>query len=241
MVLGAPTVIYDESARIVPAHWRVDPYCLAVRWKMLEGLPDHEVRRVIASARRRRFARHEVLFHEGDPATTLHLVDKGRIAVRVTTPQGDVATVDLALQGDVVGELALLGPARRRRATAIAMEPTETLSIDEATFSGLRRDDPAVSDFLLQLLAARVHRLTDRLLEALYLPADVRLWRRILELSEVYGDVLPLTQEDLAGLAGTTRATVNRALRREEKLGTIALSRGRVSVVDRAGLLRRSS
>ena len=207
---------------------------------MLEGLPEDEVRRLIASTRRRRFARQEVLFHEGDPATTVHLVAKGRIAVRVTTPQGDVATVDLVLAGDVVGELALLSPGRRRGATAVAMEPTETLSIDETTFSSLRRDDPAVSDFLVQLLAARIHRLTDRLLEALYLPAEVRLWRRILELSDVYGDVVPLTQEDLAGLAGTTRATVNRALRREEKLGTIALGRGRVSVVDRAELARRS-
>ena len=196
---------------------------------------------MIASARRRRFARQEVLFHEGDPATTVHLVAKGRIAIRVTTPHGDVATVDLVLAGDVVGELALLSPGRRRGATAIAMEPTETMSLDEATFSDLRRDDPAVSDFLVQLLAARVHRLTDRLLEALYLPAEVRLWRRILELADVYGDVVPLTQEDLAGLAGTTRATVNRALRREEKLGTIALSRGRVSVVDAATLRRRSS
>jgi len=211
-----------------------------MRWKMLEGLPDAEVRRVIASARRRRFAGNEVLFHEGAPATTVHLVAKGRVAVRVTTPRGEVATVDLLLAGDVVGELALLAPGRRRTATAVAMEPTETLSIDEATFSDLRRDDPMVSDFLIQLLAARVHRVTNRLLEALYLPADVRLWRRILELSEVYGDTVPLTQEDLAGLAGTTRATVNRALRREEKVGAIELGRGRVCIVDRAGLIQRA-
>lgn len=207
---------------------------------MLEGLPEAEIRRVIASSHRRRFARGEVLFHEGDPATTVHLVAKGRILIRVTTPRGEVATVDLVLAGDVVGELALLSPGRKRGASAVALEPTETLSIDETTFSALRRDDPVVSDFLVQLLAARVHRLTDRLLEALYLPADVRLLRRILELAEVYGDVVPLTQEDLAGLAGTTRATVNRALRREEKLGTIELTRGRVAVVDRAGLVQRS-
>lgn len=208
---------------------------------MLGGLAEEEVIRVIASARRRRFARNEVLFHEGDPAMTLHLVAKGRIAVRVTTPQGDVATVDLVLAGDVVGELALLAPGGRRRASAVAMEPTETLSIDETTFSALRRDDPALSEFLVQLLALRVQHLTDRLLEALYLPADVRLWRRILELSEVYGDVVPLTQEDLAGLAGTTRATVNRALRREEKLGTVELRRGRVTIIDRTGIVKRSS
>jgi len=211
-----------------------------MQWKMLDGLAEAEVRRVIASARRRRFAAGEVLFHEGDPATTVHLVAKGRIAVRVTTPRGEVATVDLLLAGDVVGELALLAPGRRRAATAMAMEPTETLSIDESTFSDLRRDDPIVSDFLVELLAARVHRLTARLLDALYLPADVRLRRRILELAEVYGDMVPLTQEDLAGLAGTTRATVNRALRAEEKLGAIELSRGRLRIIDRAGLAQRA-
>lgn len=206
---------------------------------MLEGLPEDEVRRVIASARRRRFGRNEVLFHEGDPATTLHLVAKGRIAIRVTTPQGEVATVELVLPGDVLGELALISATHRRGATAVALEPTETLSIDEETFAALRRTDPAVTNFLVQLLAARVHRLTTRLLEALYLPADVRLWRRILELVDVYGDVVPLTQDDLAGLAGSTRATVNRLLRREAKRGTVVLSRGRVSVVDRADLIQR--
>ncbi len=207
---------------------------------MLEGLPEEEVRRLIASARRRRFARQEVLFHEGDPATTVHLVAKGRIAVRVTTPQGEVATVDLVLTGDVVGELALLSPGRRRGATAVAMEPTETLSIDETTFSSLRRDDPAVSDFLVQLLAARVHRLTDRLLEALYLPAEIRLLRRLVQLTAIYGAEVPLTQEDLAGLAGATRATVNRVLRREEKEGTVVLGRGRLTILDPQALAKRA-
>ncbi|MFV0308828.1 MAG: cyclic nucleotide-binding domain-containing protein [Desertimonas sp.] len=45
------------------------------------------------TAARRRFRRGEVVFHEGDPGDTVHLVDKGHVAVRVTTPVGDVATV----------------------------------------------------------------------------------------------------------------------------------------------------
>ena len=153
---------------------------------------------------------------------------------------GEVATVELVLPGDVVGELALLSPEGMRGATAVALEPTETLVLDRATFSALRRDDPMVSDFLVQLLAARVRRLTERLLEALYLPADVRLLRRLLELADVYGDVIPLIQEDLAGLAGTTRATVNRVLRRELQRGTLELNRGRVTVTDRQSIARRA-
>ncbi len=44
----------------------------------------------------------------------------------------------------------------------------------------------------------------------------------------------------LAGLAGTSRATVNRVLREEEARGTVRLARGRTVVIDREGLARRS-
>ena len=195
---------------------------------------------MVSYGRRRRFSRGEVLFHEGDPAAALHLLARGRVAVRVTTPLGDVATLDVLVPGDVLGELALLSPDGVRSATAVALEATESLVIDEGVFSALRRDDPSVAEVLVQLLGARVRHLIDRLVEALYVPADSRVLRRVLELARVYGDVVPLTQEDLAGLAGTTRATVNRVLRREERSGALALARGRVTIVDAEALARRT-
>lgn len=72
------------------------------------------------------------------------------------------------------------------------------------------------------------------------MPADVRILRRLLELADAYGDVVPLTQDDLSGLAGTTRATVNRVLRREERSGGLALARGRIVIQDREALARRT-
>ena len=211
-----------------------------MEWRLLQGLSEQETRRVLASTRRRRFAKGEVLFHEGDPGATLHLIAKGRVAVRIGTPLGDVATVELLGPGDAVGELALLSPSTVRGATAVALEATETLALDYSTFSSLRKTDPSVTDVLVQLLAERVRRLDARLMEALFVPADTRLLRRLVELSEIYGETIPLTQEDIAGLAGTTRATVNRALRREERDGTVALRRGHVTIVDLEGLRHRA-
>ncbi|MCA1671411.1 MAG: Crp/Fnr family transcriptional regulator [Actinobacteria bacterium] len=211
-----------------------------MEWQLLKGLSEKDIRRVLASTHRRRFAKGQVLFHEGDPAVTVHLVDKGRVAIRISTPLGDVATVDLVGPGQALGELALLAPHARRGATAVALERTETLALDESIFSALRRDDPSVTDVLVQLLAERVRLLDARLMEALYLPADVRLLRRLVDLGRTYGDTIPLTQEDIAGLAGTTRATVNRVLRREEKSGTLTLARGRVTLVDHEALARRA-
>lgn len=211
-----------------------------MEWRLLKSLSDEEIRRVLTSSRRRRFDKGEVLFHEGDPAAHLHLVVKGRIAIRVQTPLGDVATLEVLGPGDTLGELALISSTAVRNATAIALEPTETMSMEGAAFRALRRADPAVTDVLLEVLAERVRQLDARLIEALFVTADVRVLRRLLELSEMYGATIPLTQEDLAGLAGTTRATVNRVLRREVRSGALSLARGRVMIVDPQALAGRA-
>lgn len=215
-------------------------YGSVMEWHILKGLPDEWVREVLSSSRRRRFAKREVLFHEGDPAASVHLIARGRVAVRVTTPLGAVATLDLLPPGSTVGEMALLQPDGLRSATAVALEPSETLVLDAARFAQLRRERPSVTEVLVEMLTARVRQLNERLLEALYVPADARLLRRLLELTDGEGTVAALTQEDLAGLAGTTRATVNRVLRREEKAGALALGRGRITVLDPDGLRRRA-
>ena len=52
--------------------------------------------------------------------------------------------------------------------------------------------------------------------------------------------IVPLTQEDLAGLAGTTRPSANKALRTAEDAGLISVSRGEVRLLDFDGLARRA-
>jgi len=212
-----------------------------VKRELLDGLADTEVQALLSIARRRRFARGEVVFHEHDPADTLHLVWKGRFAVRTSTPLGDTAILSILGPGDVFGELSLLGEAESRRsATVAALEVAETRSVHRLDFERLRRTHPETADVLIAILSRQVRRLSRHLLEALYVPADKRVLRRLLELGELYGDgVVPLTQEDLAGLAGTSRATVNRILRAEEAKGTVRLGRGRTTILDPAELARR--
>ena len=48
--------------------------------------------------------------------------------------------------------------------------------------------------------------------------------------------MVPITQQDLAALAGTTRPTANRALQPLLDAGVVELGRGRIVVTDRAAL-----
>jgi CRP-like cAMP-binding protein len=211
-----------------------------VKWKLLEQIPDAEVQRLLSIARRRKFARGEVVFHQHDPADTLHLVDKGRFAVRVTTPLGDTAILSVLGPGDVFGELALLGESGQRSATVAALEAGETRSIHQLDFDRMRAEHPSTTDVLIAILAGQVRRLSGHLVEALYLPADKRVRRRLCEAAAFYDGVVPLTQEDLAELAGTSRATVNKVLRDDEERGIVALGRGRTTVLDPEALARRA-
>jgi CRP/FNR family cyclic AMP-dependent transcriptional regulator len=211
---------------------------------LFRGVPAAQVEQLLSIARRRRFKRGEVVFHDGDPGTTLHLITRGRFAVRVATPYGEEATMVVFPEGEVFGEMALFEEESTRSATVVSLEPGETLAIDRRDFDALRRKHPDVSEVLLWHLAKKVRRYTGLLLEALYVPAELRVLRRLLELADVYGAdgkeaVVPLTQEDLAGLAGTSRATVNKVLREEEEKGSIQLQRGRTTILDRARIERR--
>ena len=204
-----------------------------MEWPLLADLSAEDVRQLLAIARRRTFEKGEVVFHRDDPADSLHLVVRGRFAARVLTPLGDSVLVDVLGPGQAFGELALLFSDARRSATVEALEAGETRSVFRDDFGSLQREHPAVKDVLLRLLAEQLRRATDRLVEAHYVDAETRVRRRLVELASTYEDgVVPLTQEDIAAMAGTSRATVNRVLREEAKLGAVALARGRTTVLD---------
>lgn len=211
-----------------------------MRWALLEDVPEEDVRRLLSVARHRRFDRGEIVFHEQDPADTLHLIIKGRFVVRSQTPLGDRAILAVLGPGEMFGELALLSEDARRSATVVAAEAGETHCVHRLDFDGLRRSHPETAQVLISILAGQVRRLSRHLLEALYVPADKRVLRRLVEVAALYPDgVVPLTQEDLASLAGTSRATVNRVLREAEERGSLELGRGRTTVLDAEELERR--
>jgi CRP-like cAMP-binding protein len=217
-----------------------------VTWPLLGPLRPDERERVLAAARPRRYARGEVVFHEGDPGESLHLVQSGRFAVRVSVPSGDTATLSVLVPGAAFGELALLRESHDRTATIVALEASSTLVLSRPDFMALRRDHPGVEQLLVETLARRVDELSRALLEALYVGVDRRVIRRLADLADAYAVpgtstvLIPITQDDLADMAGATRPTVNQVLQRLAADGTVALGRGRIELLDVPGLRRRS-
>ena len=217
-----------------------------MQWRLLADVPDEQVRLLLTVARRRHFARGEIVFHRDDPADSLHLVSSGHFAVRLTSPLGDKVTIALLGSGEHFGEMALVSPGERRSATVEALEPSETFAVYETDFAELRKQQPSIDQILVALLAGEVRMLHERLLELLYVPAERRVLRRLVELAHIYGKnadtgtELPLTQEELATFAGASRATVNHVLGDEQRRGTIELHRGKTLIRNLEALQERA-
>jgi CRP-like cAMP-binding protein len=214
---------------------------------LLASLSEVERDEVLKAARRRAFDRGEVIFHEGDPADSLHLVASGRLAVRASTEAGDTVMLNILSPGSFFGELSLLRDAedRVRTASIVALEPVETLSLTAKSFGDLCETHPQVERLVSTLLARRIEQLSRSLLEALYIGLDRRVYRRLLDLSEIYApgaDVanIPLTQTQLADLVGGSRPSVNQVLQKLAASGTVSLTRGSVEVLDLPSLHRRA-
>lgn len=215
--------------------------------ELFAGLGEAQRHAVAQLLRRRRYPKGGTIFHAGDPGDTIHFVAKGHVAVRVSTPLGEVATVAVLGPDDFFGELALIAPDSARTASIVALDPVETLALHHRDFNDLRDMDPRVDRLLIAVLAAQVRRLTGQVLDLMYSPTDVRIIRRLHDLARQYRPgvqgapiEVPLTQDDLATMVGTTRPTANRVLKDLAAEKVIELHRGRIVVVALDVLAKRA-
>ena len=103
-----------------------------------------------------------------------------------------------------------------------------------ALLEGLRRD-PDLALEMIRLTVARLRWVSARLKTHAFQPLSVRLARRLLYLLATLGagDVVPMSQGELAEHVGATREAVSKILAEWRQEGTVALGGGRITVLDR--------
>ena len=228
------------AARSDVASGHTSPVTFVAATRLLDPLGPDDRQRVLDSARPRRFARNEIVFHAGAPASALHLVVEGHFAVQGSTPAGDVVTLALLGPDESFGEHTVFTGSGVRGATVKSLDASATLEWPRAEVERLRDERPAIDRLLVDLLVRQVNQMSERLIEALFVPSEGRVLSRLLALTEQYdGAEVPLSQADLAELAGVGRSTTNRTLRAAEDAGLVALRRSAMTVLDPVGLRAR--
>jgi CRP-like cAMP-binding protein len=202
---------------------------------------EESLRAVVGRLRQRHFRRNEVIFHQGDPGDSLHVISSGAVKIVLPSAEGGEAIIATLRDGDFFGELALLD-GQPRSATATAAEPTETWTLPRDAFISLLDGRPALRDALLRALTADLRRLTVDVEELHFLDLAGRLAHRLVRLAETAapqtsgGGVIeldwPYTQSDLASMIGGTRQSVNRLLADLVDDGLIRITPDRLQILD---------
>jgi CRP-like cAMP-binding protein len=191
--------------------------------------------------RRRRYARGQVIFTEGDPGTNLCVVEEGRVRISVSSEDGKELVLRLLGPGEFFGELSLLD-GEPRSADAVAHDPCQLLLLQRDDFLRFVESRPRVALALLAVLSRKLRLTTHQAQDVAFLDVPARVARTLLDLAEggaaSADGACRLTQAELAATIGVTRESVNRWLGYFEQRGLVRRSRGVITIL-RPDRLRR--
>jgi CRP-like cAMP-binding protein len=212
---------------------------------MFEHLTNDDREHLSGLLRERRYAKGEVIFHQGDVGTALFILRRGEVVIRLSSSDGREVILALLGRGEAFGELALLD-GEPRSTDAVAREETHLLILHQEDFRRFLIERPQVAMGLLAVLSRMVRRVTQLVHDSAFLDARARLARVLLDLARTQGQPDPegkvliprRTQGDLANLCGVTRESANKWLRFYVHEGLLAYENGQITLLDLERLRR---
>jgi CRP/FNR family transcriptional regulator, cyclic AMP receptor protein len=213
-------------------------------------LPFEDRRVLRALGRDREYPPGAALCVEGEPATHAFILLDGWVKILTVSVDGHQSILALRGAGDIVGEVA--GETTgRRNATMQALVTVHALVVQYDRLNSFLDAHQGASRAYRNVMAYR-WRESDAMLRLRGVTSGAqRLAALLLGLAERLGGrssgmaaesvieiALPLSQDDLASLAGTSRATVARAFSEWRKRGLIRTGQRRVTLTDAPGLRR---
>ena len=206
---------------------------------MLKTLGASGVKKLAAASTIRALAANETLWAAGEKPRALCLVTQGMLHLVKISARGKQTSLELLHPGDAVGCIAILTDTALIADVAAVVKSTVVV-IPGHLACKIGGNDPRWLKAVAIQLATRLERQT--LFRSLSSnPAKDRIAAL---LGYIYKNEarreLALTQAAVARLTDLSEATVNRALSRLKKRGIVSISRGTISVVNPALLMKLS-
>lgn len=177
------------------------------------------------------------MMRQGELGTTLFVLLAGCAKVTWTTAAGTVTIVALRGRGDLVGEFAVIDEMPRT-AHVVALDLVTAIRIGRIRFLAFCAEHPEVTRLVMRSLTDKIRQTTGLSAVGRLVSSRMRIAALLYDVATEYGVpqsdgtvvVPPLTQADLAALAGVASSTVERILKELREDG-ILLSRYRKTVI----------
>ena len=224
----------------------IDPISVLKRIPLFAAIPEVDQQRLVGLLRKETLKRGEILFRRGDEGNALYLILQGRIKISLTR-QTDAVTLAILGQGEFFGEMALLD-GLPRSANTTAMDDSTLYALKRSDFLSFLVHNEKIVRAVLASLSLRLRRTDDQLAEMCFLNLSVRLVSKLAELAEQQGADqdetgtyhLRISQQELAGILGVSRESINKELKLLRDKGWVSTSRNQIHIHQLALLKKRT-
>ena len=206
---------------------------------VFSGLSDEELDELVPLVVKRRLRKDTVVFHEGDPGSAFYLVKTGRVKIYKSSAYGREQVLSILGDGQIFGDVPTFdgGPYP---ATAATMTEAEIYLIRREDFQGILRRHPEIALKVIQVLGARLRQSLELIRDLSFKQVPHRLAGLLLRMAREHGEPteagtlipLSLSRQDLADIAGTSRETVTRELKKMERAGLLKVNRRQIIILD---------
>ncbi|HRO48740.1 MAG TPA: Crp/Fnr family transcriptional regulator [Hyphomicrobium sp.] len=212
---------------------------------LFETMSDAELDKLLAQATPRRVLQGEVVFKQGETATSFFLLLSGRLKVTQVTGDGQQIIVRVVHPGELFGfAKALARPDYPGTATAVT--DSMTLAWPSDLWSDFIGRTPLLAARTMQTLGRQLDEAHTRIREMSTQESERRVAHAILRLSGKAGRKeeagiqigFPISRRDIAEMTGTTLHTVSRILSAWNSQGLVEVGRQKIIVRDVVGLSR---
>jgi len=197
--------------------------------------PESSLFELARAARRRTFSKGAYIFHAGDASDYFYLVDSGRVILTRDAPSGKSFTFLVAVRGVTLNAVACFKP-RPRFFSARAAEQTTVIAIPSREFKCWVLGNPGVAAAILDTMGDLLDGAYNRIIDLIDESVEQRIVNALTMLSSRIGPNLPLTNNDIADMTGTSRESAARVISRLQKTGLLAKSRSHIEILNMSQL-----
>lgn len=208
-----------------------------------KNLSSQEVELIRMMAAERHFPKGTTIFLDGDESDGFYIIVSGLIKVLKLHGDGREKTLDIIKEGEVLGEMTLVG-SNLRSASAITLKETRALVFPGRSFQRLISDLPLLATNIIEILSRRLRNANSQIEALSFLNARSRVIYNLLHLAREHGEArgggieitLQLSQLELANLCGVSRQVVNRVFSEFRQSGLIEMAKKQLRILDLDGL-----
>lgn len=198
--------------------------------KLGNQISDHHIKKV---------KKDEYVYLPDEDSDKIFFINNGRIKIGSFADNGKEITKAILNDGEVFGELAMIGETKRRD-YALAVEDTSLCVISSSEMKDLIKDHSSLSLFFMKMMGSKVIEMENRLESLVFKDSRSRIVEYLSELVRKRGQRVGyewvvrnfITHQEIANLTATSRQTVTTVLNELRNSEIITFNRKRLLVRD---------